>query len=303
MNVCSYTMECEEFENSFVEKKDNRLNELFDNDGLHAYFPIPSSKEFYIKFSYSDKNYHKDLQEIKNILWIKFILASLLLFVIALIFTFYSLHPIRKALTINDEFIKDILHDFNTPITSMILNIKMFREDKGENIFIKRIAQNINSITLLQNNLKSFLQNSPLQNSEVDIASVVKERFNIIKGNYPKLIFEYHKKSDFIYLSNKELLTRIFDNILSNAAKYNKPQGKITVTLEKTQIIITDTGKGIKNINKVIQRYYSEQERGIGLGLHIVKKLVDELNIIMTIHSKIGTGTTFTLDFKDLKKI
>ncbi len=303
MNVCSYTMECREFENSFVEKEKNKLNELFDDNGLHAYFTIPSSKEFYIKFSYSKANYVQDLQEIKNVLWIKFILASLLLFAIALFFTFYSLNPIRKALRINDEFIKDILHDFNTPITSMILNIKMFTEEKGEDLFIKRITQSINSITLLQNNLKSFLQHSPSQNSEVDVASVLKSRFNIVKENYPKLTFEYHERNDLIYISNQEILTRIFDNLLSNAAKYNKPLGKVTVTVEKTQIIIKDTGKGIKNIDKVMQRYYTEQERGIGLGLHIVQKLIDELNIEMKIESKVAVGTTFILDFRYLKKI
>ncbi len=303
MNICSYTLECTQFENSFVEKENNQLNELFVDNGLHAYFTIPSSEEFFIKFSYSEENYLKDLKEIKNILWVKFILATILLFIISIFFTFYSLNPIRKALKINDEFIKDILHDFNTPITSMVLNIKMFKQEYEDNVFIKRITQSINSISLLQNNLKSFLQHSPSHNHQVNVALLLQERLNIVKENYPKLTFEYLEENSFVYISNKEILTRIFDNLLSNASKYNKPLGRVSVHVEKSLIKIEDTGKGIKNINKVMQRYYTEQERGIGLGLHIVQKLIDELNIEMKITSEVGVGTTFILDFQGVKRV
>ena len=58
----------------------------------------------------------------------------------------------------------------------------------------------------------------------------------------------------------------------------------------------------IKDIKKVFQRYYKEQERGIGLGLHIVEKLCNELNIGLAIESKVDHGTKITLSFKYLKE-
>jgi len=300
--VCNYTMECSQFEYDFVDKDKNKLNELFDNHGLHSYFPIPKSDKYYMKISYSETRYNEDVAYIKKILLLKFIVALLILFAMAVFFTFYSLRPIRKALRLNDEFIKDILHDFNTPITSMILNIKMFTEEKGEDPFIKRVSQGMNNIMLLQNNLKCFLQHSPSQNTLVDIATLVKERQKVMGDGYPKLHFVYKKKNDLIRLSNEDILTRIFDNILSNASKYNKANGEVKVIVKGSCVIIGDTGKGIKNVNKVLQRYYKEQDRGLGLGLHIVQKLIDELNIEMTIKSKVGEGTTFILDFKHLNK-
>ena len=302
MHVCNYTMECKQFSYNFVNKNEKKLNTLYDKDGLHSYFPIPQSEKYYMKISYAAKNHQSDMHEIRKTFWFKFILATFLLFAIALFFTFYSLSPIRKALKLNDEFIKDILHDFNTPITSMILNIKMFKEEKGEDPFIKRVSQGINSIMLLQNNLKCFLQHSPSQNTQVDIAKLVQNSLAHIQDTYPKLTFEYIKENNLIRLCNEDILTRIFDNILSNASKYNKPRGNVTVTVTGTIIYIEDTGKGIQDISKVMQRYYKEQDRGIGLGLHIVQKLIDELNIEMEIKSEIGIGSTFILDFKHLHK-
>jgi len=90
------------------------------------------------------------------------------------------------------------------------------------------------------------------------------------------------------------------DNLLSNAAKYNKTNGSVTVTVRKTKVCIEDTGKGIENVEKVMHRYYKEQERELGLGLHIVQKLISELDIKMQIESQKGLGTTIELDFKDL---
>ena len=302
MQVCSYTMKCVQFTFDFAPKDNHKLNELYDDTDLYAFFTIPKSEKFNIKISYPKQNYVNDMKTIRQTLWIKFILATLLLFGIALFFTFYSLRPIRKALKLNDEFIKDILHDFNTPITSMVLNMKMFKEEKGEDPYIQRVSLSVDTILLLQNNLKSFLHHSPSQNVEVDIASLAKKRLDAMQNIYPKLTFTFIKHNNLRRVTNDELLTRILDNLLSNAAKYNRSKGKIELTIQNDTLRIKDTGKGIKDIDKVLQRYYKEQDRGLGLGLHIVQKLTNELNIEMKINSVVDIGTEFILDFSFLEK-
>ncbi len=300
MQVCSYSLNCEQFTFDFAPKEDHIVNKLYSNDGNYAYFTIPKSKKYYMKISYAPQKVENDIWLIKKSLWIKFILATFLLLVVALFFTFYSLKPIRTALRINDEFIKDILHDFNTPITSMILNIQMFERDKGENFFIKKVSHSIDTILLLQNNLKSFLHHSPTQNQEVDIANLAKRRLEYIQNIYPKINFNYENHNSLVKITNKDLLIRILDNLLSNAAKYNKPNGEVAVWIKGDLLHIKDTGKGIKDIDKVLQRYYKEQDRGLGLGLHIVQKLIQELNIEMHIETKEHHGTLIILNFKHL---
>ena len=302
MQLCSYSLECEQFSFDFAPQSENILNTLYDNNGTHAYFTIPKSKKYYMKITYAADKLHADIQSILHSLWIKFILASLLLFVVALFFTFYSLNPIRKALRLNDEFIKDILHDFNTPITSMILNIKMLKDDKGEDPSITRLTKSIDNLLRLQNNLKSFLHNSPSQSQNVDIAALAQERLKNIEHIYPKLAYIFDKQNDLVKNTNHELLMRILDNILSNAAKYNRVYGEVRVTIVHETVTIEDTGKGIKDVHKVLHRYYKEQDRGLGLGLHIVNKLCNELNIGMSIHSQTNRGTKITLNFQHLGK-
>lgn len=92
------------------------------------------------------------------------------------------------------------------------------------------------------------------------------------------------------------------DNILINASKYNSPIGEVIVSIRGDTIEIRDSGKGIKDIDKVFQRYYKEQKRGIGLGLHIVLKLCNELNITIELESEVDIGTVVILDLKHLKK-
>jgi len=133
--------------------------------------------------------------------------------------------------------------------------------------------------------------------SMVDINSITKERLEFIQSIYPQIRFEYKEISSFETITNRELLIRIIDNILSNAFKYNRPKGLVVVTIDKYKIVIKDTGKGIKDTKKVFQRYYTEQDRGIGLGLHIVQKLTQELNIKLKIETEIDKGTEVTLYF------
>jgi len=298
MQLCSYSLSCDKFTVDFTPQKKHELNRLyFTSNGVNAYFYIPKSKKFDMRLHQKKQKYSEGLNSIEKQLIYQWILLSFGLIIVALFFTFYSLKPIRKALQLNDEFVKDILHDFNTPIASMVLNISMFNHAKGEDSYIKRVSQSLDTILLLENNLKTFLHNSPKQTAQIDVGKLTKERLDFVASIYNKLTFEYNEESSLIINSNSELLCRIMDNLLSNACKYNKPHGKITVKILKNKVIIEDTGKGIKDVKKVLQRYYKEQERGLGLGLHIVQKLTKELKIKLDIKSKIKIGTTVVLTF------
>ena len=302
MEVCSYTLKCKKYAIDFVNKENSTLYKLYDaNEGLYAFFRLPKSKKFHLKLLYLKKYYEEDKEALFFEFFWKFIGATVFLLLLAFLLTLYSLKPIRKALKINDEFIKDILHDFNTPITSMVLNIAMLGEKEAKNPFIKRVQQGLDTIVLLQNNLKGFLHASRSQSSLVDVALLGKERLEFMENIYPHINFVYEKKEKLLKLSNKDLLIRILDNLLSNAAKYNKMQGEVKLTISKNCLIISDTGKGIKDVKKVLERYQTEQERGIGIGLHVVNKLIYELGVVMTIESQVNVGTEVTLDFGNVK--
>ena len=304
MQLCSLTMQCKKFLFDFVPKKNNKTNILITkNHTFYSFFTIPKSQKFLLKISYPNYHITKDLKNIQVKLFFRFLLASLILALLAFLFTLYSLKPIRTALRLNEEFIKDILHDFNTPITSMVLNIDMLKLKYQNEPIIQRIEYSLDTILLLQNNLKSFLHQLPSQKNYIQIDKITHNRVNFIKNLYPKINFFFKKENELKAFTNEELLIRILDNLLTNAAKYNYPGGSVTTIIKKTKIYIIDTGKGIKNPQKVLERFYKEQERGIGIGLHIVQKFTNELNIDIIIKSQQKKGTTIILDFaKTLKE-
>ncbi len=297
MEVCSYTLKCDRYKIGFAPKDKSHLQRLYENSGLYAFFRVPKSKKYHMRLFYPQKSYERDRAKIVQELGVKFIVSTLLLLVVAFVLTLYSLKPLRKALKVNDEFIKDVLHDFNTPITSMVLNISMLDKKEQENPFIKRISQGLDTIVLLQNNLKSFLACSARENSRINIALIAKERIEFMATLYTNITFIYEKNNELFKVTNQDMIIRILDNLLSNSSKYNKPKGEVKLTVNGNLVTIEDTGKGIKDSSKVLERYYTEQERGLGIGLHVVNKLNQELGILMNIESKIGVGTKVSLDF------
>lgn len=102
---------------------------------------------------------------------------------------------------------------------------------------------------------------------------------------------------------SKTKLQRIVDNTISNAIKYSKDDSNVEVNVYKTddQIVfeVKDYGVGIKDTSKIFSRYYREDEAkgGFGIGLNIVKKIIDEEDILLDIKSVLGEGTKFRYIF------
>ncbi len=211
----------------------------------------------------------------------------------------YALMPLQRALRLNEEFVKDILHDFNTPISSMIINLKLFKREIGDNQKIQRLENNIQSILSLQDNLRIFLKGVPTQSESFSLKELVQNRIHYFEVLYPDVKYKITMDKTMLE-TNKDAFTRILDNLLSNAGKYNIANGDVDIVLQGSSLTIHDTGKGIKDPSKVFDRYYKEQDRGIGIGLHIVKKLCDELTIPIDIESKENIGTTIGLNLSNV---
>ena len=303
MRICSFDLVCQEFEIDFVEKKKFELYKLYKNDeSVASYFSIPGSQDNALKIYLNKEQYKKQLQSIKKEKGLEFFIVAFVIMLLSMLFSFYTLSPLRNALHLTEEFIKDILHDFNTPLSTLRLNSSMLNKELGENSKVKRIEKSVQTILNLQENLRSYLSNHESQKEIFSLNEILQERVELLKSNYKYINFFIELENEFLVETNKEAFVRVIDNILSNAAKYNKQDGTITLNFKNAILKISDTGKGIKYPKKVFNRFYKEQERGIGIGLHIVKKLCDELGIAISLESEVGRGTTFNLSLKNIIK-
>lgn len=273
-----------------IEEKD--MHTLYNENEIYMLFKSDTQLK---KISISKDKYTKQKTNIQKEAFIEYTAYFMLLIFVSLLFALYAIRPLKQALKINEEFVKDILHDFNTPLAALNINYKILKKKFGKDDALQRSEEAIKNILSLQTNLHFFLSQSKLQNETIKVDDIIKQRVAYFQTIFPLLEFHTQLDSLTIY-TNENAFVRIIDNLLSNAGKYNKEDGFVKVSLQKNILKIEDSGQGIKNPKKIFNRYYKESDIGIGIGLHIVKKLCDELNISLHLETKLGKGSVFSLD-------
>ncbi|MDD9311716.1 sensor histidine kinase [Cytobacillus firmus] len=144
--------------------------------------------------------------------------------------------------------------------------------------------------------------------SEVKLDEQIKETIRRHQWRLEEKEIEVsYKLAPVILKGDPELLVNIWDNLLTNAIKYNSHGGSILISLSQTQtaieVIFQDTGIGISEdaISQIFERFYrvdsARKKDGTGLGLSIVKQIIELHNGEIKADSKAGEGTTFTITF------
>ena len=301
MRICSFSLQCKEFGIDFVPKEHQEPYKLYKTETeLSSYFAIPNSQKNYLKIYLPYERYEGKLLTLIQDRLVVYIVVLLVIALLSALFSLYALRPLRDALLLTEEFIKDILHDFNTPLATLRLNIAMLAKDCGKNSKLQRAQNAVQNILNLQANLRSYLHAHASQKEHFLVRELVVQNIDMLQANYPDIKFIVEIDNNLQLYTNKDAFLRIINNLLSNAAKYNKKGGEVRIGFENAKLVIADTGKGIQNPKRIFERFYKEQERGIGIGLHIVKKLCDELGIIIAVESEVTKGTKFTLDLSNI---
>ena len=282
MKNYSFAFDDDRFDMAIVPKvEENQLYELyFDEQNLYILTPFLEQNSS-LAILYPLRDYHQALNNIQKELSLQFFFLSLISGALSFLFSLYALSPIKESLRLLEEFIKDIIHDLNTPITSILINLKMM--EKSEET--QSIEQSTKAISMLHKNLDIYLKNSKLESEKFMLSEVIKEQVEFFKPLYDHLTWKIDIKDRIIY-SNKNALSRILYNLLSNACKYNTRNGFITIETKEKQLTISNSSHGIKNPKRIFERFYKESERGLGIGLHIVDKLTKELAIEKQLYIK-----------------
>jgi len=211
-----------------------------------------------------------------------------------------ALKPMQEAITKLDNFSKDLIHDLNTPITSILLNMKLLDSQDGfsDNKALLRIKRSVKDIGGLHNNLTLLLQEETMIIQKENIFKIISEVVTTHKNIYTEINFVLDER-EFIAKINRDAFNQVIVNIISNACKYNKKGGNIKIYTKNRVLYLEDNGIGIQNPKNIFERSYKEHISGHGIGLDIAKRLCDAMKIEILVASTLGVGTTISLNFKD----
>ena len=216
------------------------------------------------------------------------------------------------------KYYTNLSHEFRTPLTIIMGNIETIKEQgyTVNQLILKNIIRSTDRLYRLVNqfiDLQKYDQGElKLQISNFDIISFTKEivdTFNAYAYR-TQINIEFLKTNETIHLwLDKDKTDKIIYNILTNAIKYTSKGGSVFINFEnnKENVIlkITDTGIGIseKDQANIYKRFFRGEKPetdtdGHGMGLALVKALVNIQKGRITCNSKIGVGTTFSIYFK-----
>lgn len=229
----------------------------------------------------------------------------------------YLSRNLKNQKYVRKQYAQDISHELRTPITNLQLYIEAIKDgviDVDEQTLSSLLEETHRLEGLVVNLNKSFNDNSEylkINKKEFDLSQHIKLILDTIKPRLAKLdisLIEEIKDGVMIY-SDKDKISQIIQNLISNAIKAIKEDGLIRVSLYEDKnniyIDIKDNGVGISDEKKevIFERFYriddarNTKTNGHGLGLSITKNFVESLGGKIKLKSKLGKGSTFSVIF------
>ena len=220
---------------------------------------------------------------------------------------------LRQMLKARDRFAAVTAHDLKNPIATIKLYTQMLSKQTARKRADKLLSQSAITINKEADKLLSMidllLDFSKLESGKLsfkkqkcNLNDLCKEKITTMQSL--NRTYSYKFKSDVktaVIQADKVALDRVLINLLTNATKYSSPSTPISVELQKHNelyiISVKDHGKGIllKDQKKIFEPFYqtSESNKGLGLGLYIVKSIIEFHKGKIWLESQPGKGSTF----------
>jgi len=218
------------------------------------------------------------------------------------------------------EMAKQIAHEIKNPLTPMKLSVQHLQrswKDNRENFdeslekVSRTLIEQIDNLSFIASEFSNFAKMPKAYNEEINLVDKIRSTLNLF-SNTDNVDFIFGHESDtVIVFADKEQLSRVFINLIKNAIQSipDNRKGRLGINLvmgEKlVRISITDNGKGIPEElqNKLFTPSFTTKTSGMGLGLTIVKNIIESFGGNITFKTKVNHGTTFTIELPVYEKV
>jgi len=203
-----------------------------------------------------------------------------------------------------------IVHDLSHPIQNIGNAARlMLRDDsdlEAREMFRRTIDRELGTLKHFMEDLRNIVKPKPIERFAMDVNGVVSEIVEPMRpeGERMKVTVEARlAPGPLIIDADRFALGRVFRNLITNAIQATEPGGQVVIATARArdliEITITDTGSGIPpdRLAKIFDEFVTTKRRGLGLGLAISKRIVEQLDGTIQVESTVGRGTSFTLRF------
>lgn len=212
------------------------------------------------------------------------------------------------------DLLRGVSHDLRVPISTISLNTGLLEKDDftteaNKNMILQVIKGATGDLVNMTNSLTAYMSEDGYVNNQYKSSfhHAIAHASRYYLNNEKSIELKTNLCEEDIYLPIDEIwLNRMIFNLVDNAYKYTDAYGEIIITLRKSKntiiFSVEDNGIGMKKeeLEKIIEPFYrvdkSRSISGLGLGLSIVKSIVNKLEGCLLISSKIGVGTIFTIE-------
>jgi two-component system, NtrC family, nitrogen regulation sensor histidine kinase NtrY len=211
------------------------------------------------------------------------------------------------------EMAKQVAHEIKNPLTPMKLSVQHLQrswKDNKENFdeYLEKVTrtliEQIDNLSFIASEFSNFAKMPKAINQEINIVDKIRSTLTLFANTENvDFIFE-HESENITVFADKEQLSRVFINLIKNAiqsipdTRYGKVGISLVLNGKMVRVSITDNGKGIPEElqSKMFTPSFTTKSSGMGLGLSIVKSIIESFDGHITFNTKVNHGTTFVFE-------
>jgi signal transduction histidine kinase len=207
-----------------------------------------------------------------------------------------------------------LVHDLSHPVQNIANSCRLLfhswddQEYRAE--FHRTVEHEMEAVKNVLEDLKNIARPIPLERAPIDLAAEARRAAEGMRGAAAEAGLSMTidtMPGPMLVSANPYALGRVYRNLIQNAIQATPPGGAITVRSARdnggVRVEVSDTGAGIppERLHTIFEDYFTTKKRGLGLGLAISRRLVEQLDGTISVESELGKGTVFTVSFPELR--
>jgi two-component system NtrC family sensor kinase len=203
-----------------------------------------------------------------------------------------------------------LVHDLSHPIQNIgNASRLMMRDDsdaESRELFRRTVERELATLKRFLDDLRNLVKPRPIERFAMDVNGAVAEIYEPMRPEGERngvTVEARYAPGPLVINGDRFALGRVFRNLITNAIQATAPGGTVVIATaragDRVEISVTDTGSGIppERLAAIFEDFVTTKRRGLGLGLAICKRIVEQLEGTIAVESTVGRGTSFTLRF------